>query len=277
MRGSQHGQSPKYNQAVERKICLEGEFRFPGEHSFSEGDRLSSLIEKAGGLTSEAYPYGAIFMRESAREIQQSRLKEYVDKLEEDILTSACPTLEPALDKDRAAILLAKKQLLEKFRRVQATGRMVIDLEEVLVLPSSSFNLELKPGDRLVVPRMPDYVKVIDEVHNLTPLFAKDNSLDYYLSQVGGTGKKEDTDQIYVVRANGSVISRGENGFFGMVSWNTDKKRWTMGAFNSVKMLPGDTIILPGETVKSCPGDVKSVTEIVYQIAVAAGVLVAAF
>lgn len=269
--------------ALERKIYLEGEFLFPGEHSFSEGERLGSIIEKAGGLTPEAYPFGAIFMRESAKKVQQGRMKEYADKLEEDILASTAQSAETALDKDQAVVLQqnleAKKQLLEKLRKAKATGRVVIDLEEVLVLPSSAFNFELRPGDRLVVPKRPYCVNVMCEVYNPTALFAeKDKGVDYYLSQVGGPGEEADMDQIYVVRANGSVISRSQGRFFGMVNWDTDKKRWIMGGFDSMTVVPGDTIIVPRKTVEyPLPGTVKSVTEIMYQIAVTAGVLVVAF
>lgn len=269
--------------ALERKIYLEGEFLFPGEHSFSEGERLGSIIEKAGGLTPEAYPYGAVFMRESAKEVQQKRMKEYADKLEEDILASTAQNSETALDKDQAAVLqqnlAAKKQLLEKLRKAKATGRVVIDLEEVLVLPSSAFNFELRPGDRLVVPKRPYCVNVMCEVYDPTALFAeKDKGVDYYLSQVGGPGEEADMDQIYVVRANGSVISRSQGRFFGMVKWDTDKKRWIMGGFDSMTVVPGDTIIVPKKTVEyPLPGIVKSDTEIMYQIAVTAGVLVVAF
>jgi protein involved in polysaccharide export with SLBB domain len=274
---------PQYSQALQRKVFLEGEFLFPGEYAFSEGERLSSIIERAHGLTEEAYPFGAVFQRESVKRVQKERMIEYVSKLEEDILTMTAISAETALDKEQAAILQqtlsAKRQLLEKLKRTEPTGRMVIDLEELLLLPSSKNNFELRPGDRLIVQKRPDNVNVLGEVYNPTALFAeKGKPISYYLKLVGGATESAEEDEIYVVKANGTVISKSQGGFFGLVSWDSKKRRWTLGGFDSIKLDSGDTIIVPKE-VERYPWLrlVKDVTQIMYQIAVSAGVLVAVF
>lgn len=139
---------PFYNQALQRKVYLAGQFRFPGEYTYSAGEHLLSVIERAGGLSETAYPLGALFYRESAKGVQKERLNEYINKLEENILTLGAQSAETAVDKDQAAILrqtlMAKKHLLAKLRQAQPTGRMVIDLSQVLAKASSSFNFELR-------------------------------------------------------------------------------------------------------------------------------------
>jgi polysaccharide export outer membrane protein len=274
---------PLYAQALERKAYLEGEFLFPGEYSFSEGERLSSLIERARGLTREAYPFGAIFQRESVRKVQDRQLKMYIEKLEEDILTLSAQAAETALDKEEAAILrdtlASKKQLLEKLKRSKSTGRMVINLPEVLLLPTSDYNFELKPGDRLIVGRRPDSVNILGEVYNPTALlYEKGKTVGDYLAMVGGATDDANKGQIYVVKANGSVMSKSQEGFFGLATWDNKNYRWSMGNFDSIVLDPGDTVIVPKKIIKyPWLRLVKDITQITYQVAVSAGVVIAAF
>jgi len=244
---------------------------------------LSSVIERAGGLTSDAYAFGATFERESVKKVQDEQLKGYVSKLEQDILTMSAQAAETAVDPDQAAILketlTAKKQLLEKMRASRSTGRMVINLEELLVLASSDYNFELRPGDRLVVEKRPDSVNVLGEVYNPTAVvYQKARPVSYYLDMVGGPMEMAEKGEIYVVKANGSVFSRSQSKYFGMASWDAKNTRWTFGGFDSMQLDPGDTIIVP-KKVESYPWlrIVKDVTQIMFQIAVSAGVIIAAF
>lgn len=274
---------PQYGQALVRRVYLEGEFRFPGEYTFPEGERLSAVINRAGGLTDEAYPFGAMLFRESVKEVQRARLIDYINKLEEDTLTLSAQATDTALDKEDAAILQetlnAKRQLLEKLRTAQPTGRMVIDLQDILVTPASHYNFELRPGDRLVVYKRPDHVNVLGEVFNPTAIFAeKGKNVGYYLDKVGGMTGTADKGQIYLVKANGTVISKSQEGFLGMASWDTENDRWAAGGFDSVPVDPGDTIIVP-KKVERYPWlrITKDITQILFQIAVAAGVVIAAY
>jgi protein involved in polysaccharide export with SLBB domain len=275
-------QIPKYGQALGRRVILEGEFIFPGEYSFKEGERLQSVIQRAGGLTPAAYPFGAVFMRESVKRVQDEQLKGYINKLEEDVLTLSTESAETALDKDEAAILketlASKKLLLEKMKASKSTGRMVMNLEEAMVLASSQYNLELRPGDHLKVNKRPDSINVLGEVYNQTALVhEKGRNLGHYMDLVGGPTASAEKGQIYVVRANGSVISKEQESFLGMATWDSKKHRWTMGGFNSMELDPGDTVIVPKKVEQyAWMRLVKDVTQIMFQIAVSAGVIIAA-
>jgi protein involved in polysaccharide export with SLBB domain len=274
---------PQYGQALERKVNLEGEFCFPGEYAFSEGEHLYAVIQRAGGLTPEAYPFGAVFERESVKKVQDERLRQYVDKLEEDILTLSAQAASGAYDKDQAVViqesLSSKRQLLEKLKRSKSTGRMVINLVEVLALPGSPYNFELRAGDRLIVAKRPDNVNVLGEVYNPTALlYEKGKSVGDYLAKVGGPTENAEKGEIYVVRANGTVISKSQSGgYYGFATWDTENWRWTVGGFDSTVLDPGDTIIVPKKVEVFAWAKVKDITQVLYQIAVSAGVLVAAF
>ena len=274
---------PQYGQALMRKVYLEGEFMFPGEYSFSEGDLLSTVVERAGGLSEEAYPFGAVFQRDSVKQVQKERLQEYINKLEEDVYTFSAQASSTAIDKEEAAILAqtltAKKNLLEKMKTAQPTGRMVVNLEDLLANPASPNNFKLRAGDRLIVNKKPDFVNVLGEVFNPTAVFAKkDKSVAYYLNTVGGATDNAEKDQIYLVKASGAVISKSQEGLFGLVSWDPKNYRWALGGFESTKVDPGDTIIVP-KKVEKYPWlkVVKDITQIAYQIAVSAGVIIVAF
>ncbi|MBN2059433.1 MAG: SLBB domain-containing protein [Deltaproteobacteria bacterium] len=271
---------PQYSAALEQKVTLEGEFMFPGEYMFSYGERLSSVINRAGGLTDDAFPYGSVFTRLSVKETQKRRLEEYTSKLEKDIIAVSSMAAGSSATREEASILgetlRIQKDLVEKLKTAEPGGRMVIDLEEVLLLPSSGSNFELRPGDKLVVNKRPDSINVMGEVFNPTTtlLAEKGRDVDYYLSRVGGVTDRADKKQIYVVKANGTVYSRAQAGMFGFGSWDDDNKRWAFGRFQSMELDPGDTIIVPQKIVTfSWMRALKDTSEILYRIAVAVGVV----
>ena len=274
---------PQYRMALQRKIYLQGEFQFPGEYSYSEGESLNSVITRAGGLTEEAYPFGARFFRESVKEVQRVRLNQYITKLEEDILTIGTVTAETVMDEDQAKIveetLEAKKKLLEKLKKADVTGRMVLNLEETILIPNSVYDIQLEPEDRLIVAKKPSSVNVLGEVYNPTALlFEESKTVAFYLNRVGGTTKEADRKQMYLVKADGTVMSKTQEGFFGLAAWDTKKQRWTVGGgFDSQKMDPGDTIIVPIK-IQTYPWlkVAKDITQILANVALTAGVIIAA-
>ncbi len=269
---------PKYNSTIKRKVYLEGEFKFPGEYSFSEGEKISSVIERAGGLTTEAYPYGAVFTRESVKKIQSERKQEYIDKLEEEILTISAFSAEASLDASQAGIAIqtlnAKREMLEKLKQAEPTGRMVINVSDAILMGTGENDVELRPGDKLVVGKRPDSVLVIGEVYNPNAIiFNKGKDVEYYLNLVGGMTENADKGQLYIVRADGTVVSKKQSRF-GLFNWDSSKQRWAFGSFKSVELNPGDTIIVPKKLVKlSWLRTIKDTTSVLYEIAVSAGVL----
>lgn len=276
-------QIPNYADSLERSVTLKGEVRFPGEYAFVGGERLASVIERAGGLTEEAYPLGAKFYRKSVEDAQNAQLQQYIDRLEQETLSGSAELADLGDKKDQGAAmeqaLEAKRQLLEKLRKTKVSGRMVLNLEEVIAMPSSSQNIPLKPGDTLVVEKEPGHVILLGEVYNQTAVSVEEGQpLSYYLRQVGGVTKDGKESDIYVVRADGSVVSKHQNdGFFGTASWDGNNKRWTLGGFDGLVIYPGDTIIVPRETEKyRWWSFAKDAIDAMYKVAVAAGIFILA-
>jgi len=273
---------PRYADALEKKVFLEGELNFPGEYSFADGERLSSVIERAGSFTNEAYLYGAVFLRESVKRIQTERKNEYIDRLEQDIFTLGAFAADTAVDSSRANISLqalsGKKEMLEKLRMAESTGRMALDISDIMLMPSGDNDIELRPGDRLIIGKRPDSVFIIGEVYNPNAMvYTKYKDVGYYLNLVGGMTDNADKKQIYIVRADGTVVSKKQSKL-GLFNWNSEKHRWGFGSFKSLNLLPGDTVIVPKKVAKASWLTLfKDTTSVIYEIAVSAGVLKALF
>jgi len=267
---------------TDKTVSLTGEVVFPGVYSFSKGETLSSVLERAGGYTERAYLKGAFFTRESARRKQEERLREYIDRLEEDILRSQArvseATISEAEAKSLEQSLAVKRELLRKTRAARATGRVVIVLEPLDEFRGSKHDLELEDGDTLTIPTKPGVVNVLGSVYNPTSIvYAEGKTVNFYLNKVGGPTPDAEEEEIYLVKADGTVISKSQKGAFG-IAWDPEENRWTTGGFMSARVEPGDTILVPSRVTRFVwKRELMDWTTILYQIAVTTGVVIAAF
>jgi len=262
----------------DRSVEILGEVRFPGTYPVRRGETLSSVIERAGGFTERAYLRGAIFTRESAREIQRRRLDQLIQEIEESVLAGSEARISGALDaetvRSQQAALEAKKELLAKLRAAELTGRVVVKLAPLEELRGTRQDVEIEDGDTLTVPQMPGVVHVVGEVFNATSLlYEEGRTVGYYLRRVGGMTKEADKKQVSVIKADGSVVSMEQGNRGKLVSWDSEYNSWFFGGFMSMRMEPGDTIVVPRKLdrflwIKTT----KDITQIIFQIAVAAGV-----
>lgn len=261
-----------------RIAVIEGQVRFPGTYPIAKGETLSSLIERAGGYTARAHLKGAVFTRESAKVVQRERLDKLIRELEESMLTSAGQAAGGALGaedvKAQQVAMATERELLTRLRTVQVTGRIVVKLTDPGELKGSKQDIELEDNDTLTIPQMPGVVYVVGEVFNPASLqYEKDRTVSYYLRRVGGMTKDADKKQVSVIKADGSVVSleQGNRGKF--VFWDSENKSWFFGGFMSMEMEPGDTIIVPRQIDRFFwLKTTKDLTQIVFQIAVAAGI-----
>lgn len=273
-------QIPKWH--VDRTITVTGEVKFPGVYSFYKGERLSSILERAGGFTADAYLPGAFFTRESVRKIQQKRIKEFIEEQEQEIVKETARATEAALSKEEAEArqkaLAQRRELISRMKAAEVTGRVVIKLLPLDKFKGSEYDLELEEGDSLYIPALPSTVMVMGRVYNPNAiLYAKDKPLEYYLNKVGGPAENADVKRIYLVKADGSVISRTQESFFGF-RWDPDTNRWVSGGFMATPINPGDTILVPEKYERIYwTREIRDWTQIIFQIAVATGVLVALF
>ena len=248
-------------------VKIEGEVKFPGYYGASKGERLSSVIDRAGGFKEDAYLKGIVFTREGVKKVQQERINRLIKNLEHKIAIQSSEEIVGIIDPDDVKIqkelLRARQSLLTKLRSVQAKGRIVIHLAEFDKFKGSDSDLVLEDGDTLTVPKHMNVINVIGEVYNPTAVTynAGEKDTGYYLDLVGGPTDSADEKEIFVIKADGSVLSKKN-----------------VESIRSAELDPGDTIAVPEEIVKTrAIKDVKDITQIMFQIAVTAGVIIAAF
>ena len=199
------------------QVAVLGEFRFPGTYTVRRGEKLSSLIERAGGFTEKAYPRGALFTRESVRELQQRRLMESIERLERDLLARGSASLSAAASpeelKAKEAEILQSKELIAKLKTVQATGRMVLEIGSLEALRNSIYDIELENGDSLFVPENPRSLQALGAVFNQTAfVFDPTKALPDYIEMAGGYTEFADKDRVFVLKVNGSAVQPKESG-----------------------------------------------------------------
>jgi protein involved in polysaccharide export with SLBB domain len=262
-------------------VEITGEVRFPGVYPIQRQETLSSVLERVGGYGEQAYLRGAVFTRKSAREVQRRRLDDLVNQVEQSMLSSSQQSISGALEADAAkaqeAALGTKKELLTKLRSAQVTGRVVVHLTSLEEFKGSKYDIELEDGDKLVVPQTPGVVYVVGEVFNSTSLlYERGESVSYYLNRVGGMTRDADKKQVSVILADGSVISMAQGNRGRAIYWDKEYNQWSFGGFMSHRLGPGDTIVVPRKIDKTqWIRNTKDITQILFQIAVAAGVVLA--
>ncbi|MFZ2950790.1 MAG: SLBB domain-containing protein [Desulfuromonadaceae bacterium] len=263
---------PNWAEEKERYVTLQGEFRFPGVYSIYKGERLSTLIERAGGFNEKAYLRAAKFTRVSTRELQQKRMDEFVVKTEQEILKKQAELASVASSKEE---LEATKSALESLQRSiallktsKAEGRLVIHMDSPN-FKGSRHDVELMGGDLLEVPQMPSAVNVLGQVYNPTSFIpVGDDDVAFYLEKAGGPIRSAEERDIYIVRADGTVVSRQQVSMF---------KNLIFSGFMSTTLEPGDSVIVPQKFENvAWIREIKDMAIILGNLALAAGVLVAA-
>jgi protein involved in polysaccharide export with SLBB domain len=262
----------------DQTVTIKGEVRFPGTYPITRDETLSSLIERAGGYTSDAYLKGAVFTRESAKEVQRRRLEQMLSEIEESILTSTEQKIGAASDaemvKGQQAALETKRALVTKLNATEITGRVVVKMAPLEELKGSRSDIKLENEDALTIPRTPGVVHVVGEVFNQTSLlFEEGATVNYYLRKVGGMSKDADTKQVSVIKADGSVISRQQDNVGQAVSWDKQANQWVFGGFMGLPLDPGDTIVVPKKLDKVFwLQTTRDITQIMMQVAVTVGI-----
>ncbi|MBI5491855.1 MAG: SLBB domain-containing protein [Deltaproteobacteria bacterium] len=265
-----------------KTVNVAGEVRFPGVYTIKKGETISSLIGRAGGFTDKAYLKGAVFTRESVREIQQTQLDESIRRLEMEMLSQSAQSIEAALNPAEAAQQQAateqKKALIAKMKAAKAKGRVSVSLSALDKFKGSPSDLALEDGDELQIPEVPSEVQVVGSVYNQTAfVYSRRLGVSDYLKKAGGLTKNADEDELYVLKVDGTAVSRREASSWGF-HWDTEANRWVGGGFMSSGLDPGDTIVVPEKIEKvAWLREFKDMTQILYQIAVTAGVLIVAF
>lgn len=225
---------------VRKFVTLEGEFANPGRYVAEPGETLRQLVARVGGVTPQAYLFGAEFSRESVRKEQAKRYKDYLARAEQQIDQAAVDRMKNASSpQDIQAIqadVARQKMDVARLRKEKPVGRMVLEVPAELQAKVSDLpDLVLEDGDRLIVPARPSSVSVFGSVFaEGSFIYKPEKSLRDYLGQAGGGTKVADDGSVYVLRADGSVVSQRQ-------------KSWFSSGLGGLALLPGDAVIVPEE------------------------------
>jgi protein involved in polysaccharide export with SLBB domain len=223
-------------------ITLHGEVTYPGNYGLQEGERLSSVLRRAGGFRGTAYPDGAVLVRTEVKDLEEKSRAELIRQIE---TTSAAASLQPNLTgQDQSGALKAaaaqQNDMLRRLRSQPAVGRLVIHVSaDISSWANTPADIEMRSGDVLTVPKRPGFVLVTGQVYNGTALtFVPDKEASWYLRRAGGTNDVANRKEIFVIRANGSVVGRRSG-------------TWNSGNVLSTKLNPGDVIVVPQKVIGS--------------------------
>ena len=241
-----------------------GEVRFPGKYPIHQGETLHGVLERAGGFTSAAFPEGAVYIREELKKREKEQLELLGNRLQSDLaaLSLQAVASSAALGTGGGAAsagqgLLIGQQLLLQLRDTKPVGRLVINAEGIYKERAGGPNdVIVKDGDKLVIPKQTQEVTIMGEVQSPTShVFEPGLTRDDYIDKSGGTTQHADRKRIYVVRANGDVVSGDRTGWFRRSEY--------------VDIHPGDTIVVPLNTTKvPLLPLLSAVTTIIYNLAI---------
>jgi protein involved in polysaccharide export with SLBB domain len=219
-------------------ITLKGEVRHPGTYGIKPGEKLSSILERAGGFEPEAYPYGAVLQRVQVRELEAKQQDEMILRVKD--LQDNLEVLPDSDAKQKQAKEMALQQYQATLTELSAnppTGRVAIRISSDLNhWKNTSADIEVRAGDTLVVPKKPSQVMVTGQVYNPTAVsYRPGKSAKWYLSQAGGPTQLANKRSIFVIRADGSVIGTRDS-LFG-------------GDSMEAVLRPGDMVVVPEKAV----------------------------
>jgi protein involved in polysaccharide export with SLBB domain len=232
-------------------VTLSGEFAHSGVYSVRPGETFRQLVERAGGLTPNAYLYGSEYTRESTRAMQQARIDEYVQNLGMEIqrtnMAVAASSTGSAQDAAADASAQANAQnLLTNLRRIRATGRIVLTFVPTSAGATDLPDIAMENGDHFTVPSMPATVNVVGAVYDQNSfLYTSGRRVGDYLGLAGGPNRDADYKHSFLIRADGEVVSS-----------DLGKGLWS-AKFKNLPIYPGDAIVVPEKTYK--PGTLRTV------------------
>jgi len=227
-----------------RLVRVEGEVDRPGIYQLQSGDNLRAILARAGGITPQAYLFGTEFSREHTRQKQRQALDQALRRLEASSageVANQAAGLSASSDPAAAARLQAaqaeaRKAQLARLRSLQPNGRIALELSPAIKAADELPELPLEDGDAILIPSRPGFVFAVGAVANDNALIWRPGrSVNDYLA-VAGVMPEADESNIFVARADGSVIHS-----------RTTSSHLFGQSFGSRILLPGDTIVVPDQ------------------------------
>ncbi|HZC79956.1 MAG TPA: SLBB domain-containing protein, partial [Ktedonobacterales bacterium] len=216
-------------------VTLKGEVAKPGVYGIQPGERVSSLLRRAGGLLPTAYAQAAVFERLDVREMQQKSRQELIQRVEQESIVVKTAVTTSGTDEValQQAAAQQRQRVLDALRRAPVSGRLVVRIRQGQKdFAGSPDDIELRAGDVLEIPKQPGFVVIVGQVYNTNAIsFSPGKNAGWYLSRAGGATPLANKKAMFIIRANGSVTSGSGN------LWSGGVLSGTIG--------PGDTIVVP--------------------------------
>jgi protein involved in polysaccharide export with SLBB domain len=242
-------------------VTLLGEFLRPGIYDIRRGERLSEVIARAGGLTPQAYPYGAVFTRESVRNRQQEGFQRTAREMEQGLLQMAAgqAVIGSGGRTDIGGAIAAGREMAASLREARAAGRMVVEANPVVLAGRPELDVLLEPGDLIVMPKRPNEVTVVGAVQNPGSLqFTSGWRAAQYVAAAGGAQRFADPSRAFIVLPNGQSVPAGLGA-------------WQQGG---PPVPPGSLVIVPNDPSPfENWGFLRDITQVASQVAISAAAL----
>jgi protein involved in polysaccharide export with SLBB domain len=224
---------------IGESVTIEGEVAHPGSYGFKDGEHLSDVLRRAGGFRETAYPEGAVLTRPEVRDLEEKSREQLIRQIE---TNSAAARLAPNLASGSQGgtvqlIEAQEQQVVARLRSAPAIGRLVIHITaDIDSWAGTPADIEVRKGDVLKIPKRPGFVLVSGQVYNTTAItFAPNRSAGWYLSRAGGSTAAADRKEVFIIRANGSVVGRRSGG-------------WGSSVLDT-KLEPGDVVVVPQKII----------------------------
>ena len=226
---------------IGRSANISGEVAHPGNYGINEGEKLSSLLKRVGGFTSAAYPAGIVLERVEVRQVEEQGRQELIRRLE--AMSATVNISANTTGQDQAALLQAmqqqQQQTLTRLKNQPVTGRLVLTItSDIASWENTAADVSLRGADAIYVPKRPGFVISYGQVYNPNAItYEPGKNAEWYLKQAGGPTDLAKKSGIYIIRANGSVVSSSGTGDL------------FSGGVLSTKMQPGDVLVVPEKIV----------------------------
>jgi protein involved in polysaccharide export with SLBB domain len=246
-------------------VRVSGEVNAPGVYRVNPGGTLRDVVEQAGGLTPHSYLYASIFTRVSARQAQEKQLQQSAEQMQRE-LSSKFANATPQAGQtgaDQQAQLAMQQSALARLTSIKPTGRVVLNMKPMFATIADIPDFTLEDGDTFYIPPQLSTVQVAGAVYNTNAFrYEQGKRLIAYLNDAGGATREADQKRIFVIRADGKVVSR------------QSRRSHTHSSYENLVLLPGDAIVVPEKMrVSSAMSDFLQFSQFASQLALTAAAL----
>lgn len=243
-------------------VKVSGEINYPGTYGIVEGEKLSSVLRRAGGFREDAYPRGAILNRDEVRKLNEKARDTLIARVQTMIPDIKDPTMAAGVV---ATAQAQQDQMVKRLKATPASGRQVIRISaDISKWENTPDDIELRPGDEIIVPKYPTFVAVQGQVNSPSAItYIPGKKAEWYFKRAGGHTAAASMKNAFIIRADGTVLGKGSSSGF----WR--------GSVMSTEMYPGDTIVIPEKIVTGSGAwrGLLQTMQVMSQVAVTAGVL----